>query len=261
MKTPVQSDPWSALRRFTPARIALGRAGESLPTAAVLEFGLAHAQARDAVHRSLDLPVILQQLAGAGFATLTVHSAAADRAHYLCRPDAGRRLDEASRALLSTLAGAPPPDLAIVIADGLSATAAMRHALPVLLALRPRLAGLQLAPLVVARQARVALGDEVGELLRARQVVVLIGERPGLSSPDSLGVYLTHAPRIGCTDAERNCISNVRPAGLDYQRAASRLDSLLTEARRFGRSGVALKDESDAALLLDRSASATGPVP
>jgi ethanolamine ammonia-lyase small subunit len=249
MKTPVASDPWALLRRFTPARIALGRAGESLPTAALLEFGLAHAQARDAVHRSLDVPAVLGQLAAAGFGTLTVASAAVDRAHYLHRPDAGRRLDENSHTRLCGHSAANPPDLAIVIADGLSACAAMRHAVPLLQALRPRLETLQIAPVVVAQQARVALGDEVGELLGAAQVVVLIGERPGLSSPDSLGAYLTHAPRVGRTDAERNCVSNIRPEGLGYERAAYRLALLCEGARRLGRSGVDLKDESARAQL------------
>ncbi len=261
MKSPVESNPWALLRRFTPARIALGRAGDSLPTAALLEFGLAHAQARDAVQRDLDAPAVQQQLAGSGFRSLVVHSAASDRAHFLHRPDAGRRLDEASCASLRAIAAGTPPDIGFVIADGLSATAAMRHAVPLLQALRDRLQGRVLAPIVVAQQARVALGDEIGELLGAMQVVVLIGERPGLSSPDSLGIYLTHAPRRGRTDAERNCISNVRPEGLGYGLAASRLALLLEGARRLGRSGVELKDESERVQLPGRDRDAAGSDP
>jgi ethanolamine ammonia-lyase small subunit len=263
MKSPVETNPWRMLRRFTPARIALGRAGDSLPTAALLEFGLAHAQARDAVYESLDLPAIQEQLAAAGFGCLTVHSAASDRAHYLHRPDAGRRLDEASSALLQRNAAGTAPDVVFVIADGLSATAAMRHAVPLLQALRLRLQGQIIAPVVVAQQARVALGDEIGELLGAAQVVVLIGERPGLSSPYSLGVYLTQAPRLGRTDAERNCISNVRPEGLRVEQAAYRLALLLEGARRLGRSGVDLKDESDRVQLRgwDRDAAGSDPSP
>ena len=260
MKPPVESDPWVVLRRYTPARIALGRAGASIPTAALLEFGIAHAQARDAVHASLDVAGVVGQLAAAGFASLAVRSAARDRAHYLRRPDDGRRLDEPSRARLDACASTctATPELAIVIADGLSAMAAMRHAVPLLKELAPRLQGSVIAPIVVALQARVALGDEIGALLRARQVVVLIGERPGLSSPDSLGLYLTHAPRPGRTDAERNCLSNVRPQGLGIAQAASRLALLLDGARRLGRSGVDLKDESLNLPPADRSREAIG---
>jgi ethanolamine ammonia-lyase small subunit len=245
MKPPVESDPWAALRRFTPARIALGRAGGSLPTQALLEFSLAHAQARDAVQVTLDVPGVLRQLAAAGYPSLVVESAARDREQYLRRPDAGRRLSEASLAQLAVLAPPVPSRLAILIGDGLSAAAAERHAVPLLNALRLRLAHWLWAPVVLARQARVALGDHVGALLQAEAVVVLIGERPGLSAPDSLGIYLTYAPRLGRTDAERNCISNVRPAGLSYEQAAQRLALLLGAARRLGASGVALKDESD----------------
>jgi ethanolamine ammonia-lyase small subunit len=263
MKPTVESDPWEALRRHTPARIALGRAGASLPTAELLEFGVAHARARDAVHASLDAPAIVGQLAAAGFASLMVHSAARDRAHYLRRPDDGRRLDEPSRARLGAFActatGTPP--LAIVIADGLSALAAMRHAVPLLRELAALLQERVIAPIVVARQARVALGDEIGSLLGAEQVVMLIGERPGLSSPDSLGIYLTHAPRRGRTDAERNCISNVRPQGLAVAEAARRLVLLLDGARRLGRSGVDLNDESLQLPPADRSREAIGPGP
>lgn len=269
----VVSDPWPQLRRLTAARVALGRAGDSLPTAAVLRFALDHAQARDAVHLPLERDALLAGAREAGFAPLLVHSAAADRHEYLCRPDLGRRLDNASRARLqaaartsggwppaassgasavasvvssaSTSASAPAgPDVVFVLADGLSARAVHAHGLPLLLATLGYLAGWHVGPLVVAEQSRVALGDEIGELLAAQQVVVLIGERPGLSSPDSLGAYLTYAPRVGRHDAERNCISNVRAAGLSYAVAGHKLAYLLNEARRQGLSGVQLKDES-----------------
>ena len=243
------ADAWGDLRRFTLARIALGRAGGSLPTRAVLDFSLAHAQARDAVHTPLDTDSLRDALRDAGFgAALQVHSAASGRAQYLRRPDLGRQLDPASRALLAAQ-HAHVSDVAFIVADGLSARAAQQHAVPLLVEARRRLPGWRIATLVVAEQARVALGDEIGALLRARAVVMLIGERPGLSSPDSLGVYLTHAPRVGLSDAERNCISNVRPQGLSYGLAAQKLAYLLTGARRLGRSGVELKDDSDAVAL------------
>jgi ethanolamine ammonia-lyase small subunit len=256
MKAPADQDPWHALRRFTAARIALGRAGSSLPTREVLAFGLAHAQARDAVHHRLERGVLEAALAAAGLApVIHVHSAAPDRAHYLRRPDSGRRLDDASRERLAAATPGDAPDVVLVVADGLSALAAERHAVPVITALRPLLAGWRIGPVVVAEQSRVALGDEIGVALRARQVVMLIGERPGLSSPDSLGLYLTHGPRPGLTDAERNCISNVRPEGLAYPLAAARLAHLLAGARALGKSGVALKDDSaPTALTVPRAA-------
>ncbi|WP_427307635.1 ethanolamine ammonia-lyase subunit EutC [Cupriavidus sp. H39] len=244
-----EADPWQRLRRFTRARIALGRTGHSQPTDAVLAFGLAHAQARDAVHLALEVGTITAVLEAAGLPHATVHSAAPDREHYLRRPDLGRRLDQASRAQLDAARPQQAPDVVFVIADGLSALATQRHALPLLEAARQRLPhGWQVGPVVVAEQSRVALGDEIGERLGARQVVMLIGERPGLSSPDSLGIYLTYAPRLGRTDAERNCISNVRPEGLPYAQAADRLVFLLRGAAALGRSGVDLKDDSAPAL-------------
>ena len=242
----VRLDPWQELRRFTHARIALGRAGNSLPTDEVLRFGLAHAGARDAVHWPLDAAELEQALSSSGWRTLRVHSQAADRAIYLLRPDFGRRLSEASAALLAQHAGAEC-DLLFVAADGLSALAVQRHVLPLLDAVRILLPpAWSVGPVVIAEQSRVALGDEIGQLLRARIVVMLVGERPGLSSPDSLGVYLTFAPQVGRSDAERNCISNVRPQGLEYPLAAKKLVWLLTEARRRELTGVALKDASDA---------------
>jgi ethanolamine ammonia-lyase small subunit len=236
-------NPWEELRRFTPARIALGRAGPALPTGEVLRLALAHARARDAVHRPLDVEGLDAGLRAAGHATVRVRSAARDRAEYLARPDLGRRLDEASAARLEAHAG-PAPDLAVVVADGLSALAVERHALPFLEALRARSLARWGGPVAIAVQGRVALGDEIGERLGAGLVAILIGERPGLSSPDSLGAYLTFAPRAGRTDAERNCLSNVRPEGLGYAEAARRLDWLAGEALRRRLTGVALKDES-----------------
>jgi ethanolamine ammonia-lyase small subunit len=247
----VDADPWRALRRLTPARIALGRAGESLPTDAVLEFGLAHARARDAVHAVLDADALGDALLAAGFASLRVHSAAADRAEYLRRPDLGRRLapQDAARLDARRVADRASPDVVFMVADGLSATAVARHAVPLLAALAPRLSGWQIGPIVIATQGRVALGDAVGERLGARLIAVLIGERPGLSSPDSLGAYLTHAPRVGRVDAERNCLSNIRPQGLTCELAAERLAGLMTAARRLGRSGLALTEEGAARVL------------
>ena len=243
----VDANPWDALRRFTNARIALGRAGSSLPTAPLLAFELSHAQARDAVHQPLDVAALHASLRASGFDTLDVESAAPDREHYLRRPDLGRKLNDESAARLRDYAAAAF-DVVFVVADGLSAYAAARHAVPLLERMRSKLVGLSIGPIVIARQARVALGDGIGELLRARIVVMLIGERPGLSSPDSLGIYLTYEPRIGKSDAERNCISNVRPEGLGYDAAAFKLHFLLTEATRLKLTGVRLKDDSDALL-------------
>ncbi|MCW5663314.1 MAG: ethanolamine ammonia-lyase subunit EutC [Piscinibacter sp.] len=244
-KPVVIPQPWCSLRRHTPARIGLGRSGVSQPTAAQLDFQLAHAQARDAVHRRLELGPLEQGLAALGLPTLRLHSAAADRPIYLQRPDLGRRLDEPSRQRLAALPRGAPPDLALVIADGLSALAVERHAVPLVAALLPVLgAGWQLAPVALVEQGRVAIGDPIGAALGARLVAVLIGERPGLSSPDSLGIYLTWEPCPGRSDAERNCISNVRPEGLPVPEAARRLAWLLEAARTRGLSGVALKDES-----------------
>ncbi|MFM0156646.1 ethanolamine ammonia-lyase subunit EutC [Paraburkholderia sediminicola] len=243
----LEKNPWNALRQFTNARIALGRAGNSLPTAPLLAFNLSHAQARDAVHHPLDTEVLHEQLRAQSFSTLDVHSAAPDREHYLRRPDLGRRLSDESRTALGQLKN-DSPEVVFVIADGLSAFAASKQSIPLLQAVIPRLAEWKIGPVVVARQARVALGDEIGELLNAKLVVMLIGERPGLSSPDSLGIYLTYAPKVGCSDAQRNCISNVRPEGLNYESAAHKLHYLLTHAKRLGLTGVGLKDDSDTLL-------------
>lgn len=248
-------DPWDGLRRHTPARIALGRSGSSLPTAAWLAFAAAHAAARDAVHVPLDAGALARVLQDQGWATLPAASRASDRTVYLRRPDLGRRLDDASAARLAAHAaaaaeaGTPAPDLVVVAGDGLSAQGLARQAPPLLAALRDALAAapgpaLRLAPVVVATQARVALGDEVGERLGAAAVLMLVGERPGLSSPDSLGAYLSFAPRVGLADSARNCVSNIRPEGLAPPAAAARLAWLVREALRRRVTGIALKDDS-----------------
>ena len=244
----VTAMPWQNWRSATSARIALGRAGVSIPSDEALRFGLAHAMARDAIHQALDVQALKAQLEQAGHRVVSARSCAPDRSSYLRRPDLGRQLDPTDLDALRRLATRfeRSPDLALVIGDGLSSLAVQRHALPLLQALLPRLAGgTQLAPIVVVQQARVAVADDVGEALKARLCVILIGERPGLSSPDSLGIYLTHAPRRGRHDAERNCISNVRPEGLAYEVAAHKLAWLMTRAFAIGQSGIALKDESD----------------
>ena len=249
----VPPDPWTALRSHTAARIALGRSGVSLPTAELLRFDLAHAMARDAVHTPFEIEPLREALTAHGFETITVESAAADRAEYLHRPDLGRRLSTRSEALLADLDGATATacDVLCVVGDGLSALAVHRHAAALLIELRPRLEaqGFDIGPVVLAQQARVALGDPIGAALRARCVVMLIGERPGLSSPDSLGAYLTWAPRVGRSDAERNCVSNIRAEGLAPADAAHKIAWLLGAAKRLGATGVGLKDESDAPVL------------
>ena len=244
MTTPAR-DPWDHLRQHTPARIALGRTGVSLPTRELLDFALAHAQARDAIHLPLDTDALCASLQQQGWpAPLLLHSQARDRHEYLLRPDLGRRLDAASVERLGAVA-AERPDLVLVLGDGLSALGIQQHGAALLGAIRRALdPALRVGPLVVVRQARVAVADEVGERLGAAAVAMVVGERPGLSSPDSVGIYLTHAPRVGCSDAQRNCISNVRPAGQDLDTAARRLAWLLGESRRLGLSGVGLKDHS-----------------
>jgi ethanolamine ammonia-lyase small subunit len=221
------------LRSFTPARVALGRTGHSLPTAELLRFRLDHARARDAVYEALDARSL-------GLPHLLLHSAAPDRATYLRRPDLGRQLAPGAQIEHGDY------DAAIVIADGLSARAVHNHAVPLLAALEPLLADWRLAPLTVVLQGRVAIGDEIGHQLGARLVVMLIGERPGLTSPDSLGIYLTWDPRPGRTDAERNCISNVRTEGLAYPVAARMLHFLMSQSRLRKISGVSLKEDAGA---------------
>jgi len=238
--------PWAVLRRFTEARIGLGRAGAALPLREVLKFSMAHAQARDAVTTRMDWKSLEDELAALDLETVLIESAAGDRDTYLRRPDLGRRLSPEARQRLAALAGASP-ELLILVGDGLSSTGVAANAAAVIAALLPlaRKNGWSLAPVLLADQARVALGDEAGELLGAKAVVVLIGERPGLSSPDSLGAYLTWAPRAGRKDAERNCISNIRRGGLSAEEAAFKADWLLREAFRRQLTGVELKDESN----------------
>jgi ethanolamine ammonia-lyase small subunit len=233
------------LRDLTPARVGLGRAGASLPTDALLAFTLDHARARDAVHAVLDVSAIASDLAALGLEALQVASCAHSRADYLRRPDLGRKLNSSSQHLL-TSHDSGSCQLAIVIGDGLSPSAVNAHAIALLRNLIPRLAldGIKTGHAVVATGARVALGDEIGAIVGARMVVMLIGERPGLSASDSLGAYLTFAPRVGLTDAERNCVSNIHAAGLGYDEAAFRIAWLVREGLNRGITGVALKDES-----------------
>lgn len=248
--SPTIANPWQHLRLLTPARIALGRAGTSLPTDAQLDFQFAHAQARDAVHLPLDSETLMVELQQHGLDCLRLHSAASDRQIYLQRPDLGRRLDQPSAALLDGR-NQKTCDLALVIADGLSALAVQRHALPMALKIAEQCQseGWSLGPIAIVEQGRVAIADEIGERLGARMVVILLGERPGLSSPDSLGLYFTWAPQVGCHDAQRNCISNIRPEGLAYNLAAHRLLYLMREACRRQLSGVQLKDEAEVPVL------------
>jgi len=229
------------LRDYTPARVELGRAGASLPTRAWLEFQLAHARARDAVHLPLAVNSLVLELKQKGIESITLASAARDRDEYLKRPDLGRRLGDGSRERLSGLRG--DYDAAFVIADGLSALAVHRHAAALLDLLLGNLDWC-IAPVAIVEQGRVAIGDEIGEMLGARMAVVLIGERPGLSSPDSLGAYLTWQPRAGRTDAERNCVSNIRADGLSYAAAGHKLLFLMNESRRLKLSGVGLKEDA-----------------
>lgn len=245
-------DPWADLRRFTPARIALGRTGDALPTARLLEFQAAHALARDAVHQPFDADALADALTD--HPTLVVRSQADGRAAYLQRPDLGRRLhaDDAARLSGMRCHGQGPQksyDAVIVLADGLSARALHDHGAALVAELLPRLAGWDLAPLILARQSRVALGDDVAAALNAAMVVVLIGERPGLTAADSIGAYLTFAPRSGLTrDAERNCVSNIRPDGYALPPAADLITWLMEEARRLKLTGIGLKQDRPAAL-------------
>ncbi len=249
-----KADPWAHFRGATRARIGLGRAGDAMPTAALLAFTLAHAQARDAVHGAPDFESIADRLQP--WETLAVQSQAPDRLTYVRRPDLGRRLRATDRDLLK--AGAW--DAVFVVADGLSATAIDTHAVPMIAAARARLHGWRLGPVVLARQARVALGDEIGAALGARLTVVLVGERPGLTVQDSLGIYLTFAPGVGRTDAERNCLSNIHADGMSYEAAADKLAWLMQQAVRLSLTGVGLKEDAPVALpgVASHSALAAG---
>lgn len=256
-KTGVVENPWRKLSQYTDARIGLGRTGVSLPTRELLAFQVAHAQAKDAVHLPLDVTklqselVLLQHFTD--IPSLLLKSQSLDRFTYLQRPDLGRRLEEESRDKIVDFMNSAKTeyDLAIVVVDGLSSKAVQQNAKPFINALLkdfeqdPTLSNFKLAPFSIVEQGRVAIGDEVGELLKAEMVIVLIGERPGLSSPDSLGMYLTWTPHVGRNDAQRNCISNIRPAGLSYKDASQKARYLIKESRRLKLSGVNLKDRSN----------------
>jgi ethanolamine ammonia-lyase small subunit len=242
--TAVTADPWERLRQVTPARIALGRAGGSIPTREWLSFKSAHAAARDAVHSPFDAVQLAAEIRALGVATVIVRSEAADRREFLERPDLGRCLCDESRRELQSLRTDPAAELAITVSDGLSAVAAHRQAKPLLAALLPKLGkDWPLAPIVVASFGRVALEDGIGQILGADLALMLIGERPGLGSPDSLGAYLVFSPRADNTDAHRNCVSNIRPEGLSHEAAADTILYLLNEARHRKLSGVQLKDQ------------------
>lgn len=244
-----QLNDWDELRAHTNARIAIGRVGSSLPTAASLQFGLAHAQARDAVHRPLATTTLREQFEAAEFRTQIVASRAEDRHTYLLRPDLGRTLRDSDRLLLQPQANA---DIVVVIADGLSSFAIERQALPFLKIFRENFAAdWANIPVIIAEQGRVAIGDDIGAALRANLTILLIGERPGLSSPDSLGIYLTFNPQPGRMDSERNCISNVRPEGLSYSNASHKLAFLARQALQLQITGVGLKDDSDIKMITD----------
>jgi ethanolamine ammonia-lyase small subunit len=247
MKAPVLPPrQMTDLRDLTPARVALGRSGASLPTRALLKFTLDHARARDAVHAAFDAQTLVAGLGDLGFQAESVASRAGNRKDYLRRPDLGRRLDQASMQRLMDRAAADACDLSIVIGDGLSPTAIHAHAILLVRNLMPRLDAqrIRIEHAVVASEARVALGDEIGAILGARMVVMLIGERPGLSAPDSMGAYLTFAPKVGLTDADRNCVSNIHREGLSYDEAAVKIAWLIREGLARKVTGVALKDES-----------------
>lgn len=236
---------WRDLRTLTAARIGLARTGASVATGPLLDFKLAHARARDAVHEELDAERLRSELSVSRLPVLIVDSAVTARRDYLMRPDLGRQLSAQAEAALAPHAG--HYDVALVVADGLSARAVQSHAAPVLAALLPVLQGqgLSVAPLVIVRHGRVAIGDAVARALGASSVAILIGERPGLSAPDSMGAYLTWQPKPETTDADRNCISNIRPEGIGTADASFRLAHLMRAMRSRGVSGVGLKDESD----------------
>jgi ethanolamine ammonia-lyase small subunit len=242
-KTIIQTDPWNELKKYTAARIALGRTGTAEPLQSLLAFRLAHANARDAVYAVLDQPMLLQELQSLQQAAFTLTTQAASRREYLQYPDRGRRLHIKAIDQLNEF-NSTGYDLCLVLADGLSATAINNHAIALLTLLLPLFASVHISvgPVCIVQEGRVAIGDECGHLLQAKLVVVLIGERPGLSSPDSLGAYLTYRPAPGLTDESRNCISNIRPEGLAYQAAAEKIFFLINESLRLQLSGVGLKD-------------------
>jgi ethanolamine ammonia-lyase small subunit len=243
-KLHTESDPWSGLKKYTPARIALGRCGRSIPSKALLQFRLDHAHARDAIFATLDIPMLLESLEKIASPVFMVRSQAPSRQIYIQRPDLGRMLSSHAKTRLQSAGPYAQTDVAIILADGLSARAINDHAVPLLSRLIPLLAKskITLAPITLVELGRVAISDEIGSLLHSQVALILIGERPGLSSPDSLGAYLTFSPQPGLTDESRNCISNIRPAGLGYDVAAVKLSFLISEALSQKISGVSLKD-------------------
>jgi ethanolamine ammonia-lyase small subunit len=236
------ADRLARLKQFTPARIGLGRAGTAQPTVASLRFLLDHARARDAVHAALDFEAVAEALRARGWTSIHVQSAAGDRTEYLRRPDLGRRLSPAGRAIIES--GQRGSDVAVIGADGLSSSAIAANLLPTLDCLQPLLQRrrLTIGPLVLVEQGRVGIGDEIGELMDAKLALVLIGERPGLSAADSLGAYITWRPRVGTMDSSRNCISNIRAAGLPPEEAASQIDDLIGRAFLHSATGVKLNE-------------------
>ena len=251
--------PWDSLRRLTAARIGLKRSGASLATAPLLEFQLAHARARDAVHEALDEAKLERDLATLGLPVLTVASQANDRPQFLMRPDLGRQLSSDAEQALAAMKGAY--NIGFVISDGLSARAAQKHAALLLAEIIPALKDWRIAPLVIVRHGRVGAGDAVAAALGATCVVILLGERPGLTAPDSLGAYLTWKPRPDTAEAERNCVSNIRPEGVRYADAARTIAHLLRAMRTGGVSGIALKDDSDRLLLTAETTTTPTPPP
>ncbi|MBK1884003.1 ethanolamine ammonia-lyase subunit EutC [Luteolibacter pohnpeiensis] len=244
--------PSHPLKHWTSARVGLGRAGGSLPWPAARDFRLAHARARDAVHQPFDAVLLQHDLEPLGLPILKIETEVHDRATYLQRPDWGRKISSESQALLSEQQTNQGFDLVIILSDGLSAAAAQLQIPPLLTALLPLLGSWSLAPLVIAPFARVAVQDAIGQAIGASNALMLLGERPGLSSPDSLGAYLVRDPKSGNTDANRNCVSNIRPAGLEPAAAAHRISWLLHESRRIGTTGVGLKDDSDSLPIADQ---------
>ncbi len=263
-KQNVIENPWSVLREYTDARIGLGRAGISIPTFESLNFQLAHAQAQDAVHLPLDVEYVIEQLENENlifnqeqeiFTPILLHSQAVNRTIYLQRPDLGRRLDKKSIEILKKVNTLKDEkyDLSIVVVDGLSSLAIKENATIFIKKLVEALnfdnQDWNLAPITIVQQGRVAIGDEVGQILNSKTTIVLIGERPGLSSPDSMGLYLTYNPKVGLTDESRNCISNIRIEGLSYEEAIKKAMYLLKESRRLELSGVNLKDRTTQTII------------
>ncbi|RXK58973.1 ethanolamine ammonia-lyase subunit EutC [Lacibacter luteus] len=239
---PVEDDAWHALKQFTAARIALGRTGHAVPLKELLKFKLAHAHARDAVYARLHVKELTQELQQFNLPVYSLHSKVKDRNEYLLHPDIGRQLNDASVQLLQSRSASF--DIVVVLADGLSATAINHHAVPLLQQLIPLLQEAKFSiAITTAQQARVAVGDTIGSLMNAKLSLVLIGERPGLSAADSMGAYLTYNPTVGLTDESRNCISNIRPEGIDYAKAATKIHYLISSSFRLQYSGVTLKDD------------------